>query len=472
MSPIYLVARRDYLAYVGSWGFWVSLIAAPLIIAALSFGPVLLARAEPSRVITIIADRPTDAALVEHAFATRARAQAKTEIAAYTAAAAPYAQAHALAAFDAAPDRASAVTAAHNVIGREAHGALRAFPHPTPRYVLAPAPAQNIEGLRPYLTGAQKPALYGALRIRRDASGKPAIEYWSVNLSYNEPTNLAEQVMALEMRREALAAQGLAPQSADALDVLAPSLAQFDPRAVAGQGRITTRERVPFFAAIFLAIVLWTVVFSAANMLLGSIVEERSNKILDTVLTSVTPTELLTGKLIAVAAVSATLFLVWGGFSGQLLHIAAIRSSGNIFGEIASAFLDPHLIAAFLIGFVAGYLMYGALFLALGALCETPQDAQQLLGPATLVLATPMTLLAPALDNPNSPIVADASWFPLFTPFLLIVRAPTGLSWLEIGGMALLMALTIVIVIRLAARVFHAGVINQASVAGWRKKKT
>ena len=52
MSPVLLVARRDYFAYVGAWGFWLSLLTAPLIIAALLFGPILLARAEPPRVLT------------------------------------------------------------------------------------------------------------------------------------------------------------------------------------------------------------------------------------------------------------------------------------------------------------------------------------------------------------------------------------------------------------------------------------
>jgi ABC-2 type transport system permease protein len=471
MSPIYLVARRDYLAYVGSWGFWVSLVVAPLAIAALVFGPVLLAHAEPSRFITVIADRPSDANVVTDAFTDLARQQERTSVFVYVAAAAPEAAGEAQRAFDAAPNAELAAAAARNVIARRAPGALRAFPHAAPRYVIARPPAPDIDGVKPYLTGAARPALYGALRIRRDANGAPTIEYWSVNLSQNDASAVAARAMALEMRREALAREGLAPQSADALDELKPALAQFDPRANPGEGPVTLRQRAPFYASIFLSIMLWSVVFSAANMLLGSIVEERSNKILDTVLTSVTPTELLIGKLIAVAAVNATLFLVWGGLSGELLHVAATRASGNFFGALASAFLDPHLIAAFLIGFGAGYLMYGALFLAFGALCETPQDAQQLVAPATLLLGLPMTLIAPALDNPNSPIVVEASWFPLFTPFLLIVRAPTGLSWLEIAAMGALMAATIFLVIRLAARVFRAGVINHASVSSWRKKK-
>jgi hypothetical protein len=110
------------------------------------------------------------------------------------------------------------------------------------------------------------------------------------------------------------------------------------------------------------------------------------------------------------------------------------------------------LLAAFGIGFLAGYLMYGAIFLALGSLCESIQEAQTLLGPVALVLALPMMLIAPALDNPNAPLIEMASWFPLFTPFLLLVRAPAGLDWIEIAGMGGLMLLALIVVLALAER--------------------
>lgn len=115
--------------------------------------------------------------------------------------------------------------------------------------------------------------------------------------------------------------------------------------------------------------------------------------------------------------------------------------------------------------------MYGAIFLALGSLCESIQEAQTLLGPVALVLAMPMMLIAPALDNPNAPIIEAASWVPLFTPFLLLIRAPAGLDWIEIAGQGALMLLAVTVVLMLAARVFKAGVVDQVSLANWRGRK-
>jgi ABC-2 type transport system permease protein len=329
--------------------------------------------------------------------------------------------------------------------------------------------------MRPYLDGsrtlADGRALFGLLHITRDAAGAPTIAYWSVNLSHEEPSSIAQRALRLVMQREAIAAHGLDPFEADRLAGFYPTITQFDPRPSAGAAEVTVRERAPFYAALALSFILWSVVFSVANMLLAGVIEEKSNKILDTLLTSISPLELLTGKLIGVAAVSATLFVFWGALGGVLLSMAANTMSNSILGQVAAAFLEPRLIAAFLIGFIAGYLMYGAIFLALGSLCESLQEAQTLLGPVALVLAMPMMLIAPALDNPNAPIVEMASWVPLFTPFLLLIRAPTGLPWVEIAGQGALMLLAVVIVLTLAARVFKAGVVDQVSVANLRGRK-
>jgi ABC-2 type transport system permease protein len=473
MHPILLVARRDYLAYVGAWGFWLSLITAPLIIAILMFAPVLLARAEPPRVIAILSERPADGELVRGVFNARAREDAREEVATYVGAAAPAILNDALAAFDAAPDRREAITAAREIVQTRAPGAMQAFPAPSPRYLLVDPPTTDIEALKPYLRGERAledgASLYGAVRIRREAE-TPVIEYWSTNLSHEEPSQIARRAMRLAMQREALGGHGLDPMEADRIDAFRPRVAQFDPRPSGGAGEVTLRQRAPFYAALALSFVLWSVVFSTANMLLTGVIEEKSNKILDTILTSVTPLQILIGKLIGVAAVSATLFLFWGALGGTLLSTAASQASDSFIGQVAAAFLEPRLLAAFGIGFLAGYLMYGAIFLALGALCESIQEAQTLLGPVALVLAMPMMLIAPALDNPNAPLIEMASWFPLFTPFLLLIRAPSGLGWAEIAGMGGVMALALIVVLTLAARVFHAGVVEQVSVAGLRAR--
>ena len=206
-----------------------------------------------------------------------------------------------------------------------------------------------------------------------------------------------------------------------------------------------------------------------ANMLLTGVIEEKSNKILDSLLTSATPLQILIGKLCGVAAVSFTLFGFWALIGGTAMSLAS-RGQTGMMASLAHAAFDPGLIGMFAVLFIGGYLIYGAIFLGLGALCDTLQEAQSLLGPVVLLLTLPILLLGPAFTNPNAPLVAGASWFPLFTPFVMMMRAPAGLSPGEIAGVFALLAVTVAVVLTVAARVFHAGVVNQASAASIRRR--
>lgn len=261
------------------------------------------------------------------------------------------------------------------------------------------------------------------------------------------------------MRAEVLAGRGLGPGEIAAIDALSPDFTQRDPRARAGT-QVTAADRAPFLAAAFLSLLLWGAVIGVANMLLSGLIEEKSNKILDALLTAVTPLQILIGKLFGVAAVSVTLFGVWALFGS-----AGMSAASGMLAGAAGAALSPALALTFVGCFAAGYLLYGALYLGVGALCENIQEAQSLLGPLVLVLTAPLLLLGPALANPDAPIVAAASWIPLFSPFVLMMRAPSGLSFTEVVGPLVVLALSLALALALAARLFRAGLSQELSLS-------
>lgn len=441
MREIYLIARREYLAYVGAWGFWASLLATPLIIAALALAPLLLTASEPTRHAVVLGD-PADAAVI-------AAALNREE---------PTGDRAGLAGVEAGP--AQAATA----------------PGPSrPRWRVVPAPANNIDGLRPYLTGQQTLAvdgaeakLFAAFIVRREGSAV-ALEYWSMNVTDPSASQRARRALAATMRTEALAARGVAAADAAAIQALSPQFTHFDPRSADGStgAPVSARDRAPFGAAFVLAFILWTAVISVANMLLTSTIEEKSNKILDNLLTCAAPAQILAGKLMGVAALSVTLFAFWGLMGGGAIALGA-QSSPQA-KTVLDAVLDPTLLAAFGFCFAIGYLMYGALFLAVGSLCETIQEAQTLVGPLFLLMAIPVVMFAPAVENPGSPAVAALSWFPLFTPFLLLLRTPAGLGVGEAAGLFAVMTLTLALTIWGAGRVFRAGATGQLTMTQLRE---
>ncbi len=467
LRGVYLIARREYLAYVGAWGFWVSLITTPLLLAVMIFTPALLSRAEPTRQIAIIADDAGAGAAVRAAFEAQERERLRAALAAHAETVDPKSAPAALAAFDARADLDAARRAA--LAALELGGPP--FQAPVARYRITPAPARDAEALAPYLTGAKEvegAPLFAVLRVI--GSGEATrLEYWSANLTDQAPAARARTALADRMRTQALAARGLSAPEVARIEGLAPAFVQYDPRTPAGR-EVTRRDSAPFFAAIALTFVLWGSVFGVSNMLLTSVLEEKSNKILDALLTSVTPLQILIGKLLGVACVSATLFLIWGVLgAGGLAQTAALAPSGQ-FADFAGALLMPSLAAAFALCFAAGYLMYGAMFLALGALCDSIQEAQTLVGPVFFVLTIPILLIGPAFENPNAPIVAAASWFPPATPFLLMLRAPAGLTPGEIAGPILALVITLALVLMFAARLFRAGVSHQLKAADVRQR--
>ncbi len=467
IRSVLLIARREFLAYVSAWGFWVSLLTTPLLIVALIFAPLLLRSAEPARLMTVIAERPVQADSIRAAFDRPQREEQRGALWAQAYALSAQKAEAAVAAFDAQGDLQAAIAAGRAALGADS-ARLRL---PPLRYRFVAPPAGDAAGLAPYLSGARNvngEPLFAAFIVGGEGRSTK-VDYLSANLTDPEPSARARAALAAVMRAEVLAGRGLGADEIHAIDTLSPELTQRDPRARTGSS-VTQEDRAPFLAAAFLSLLLWGAVVGVANMLLTGVIEEKSNKILDALLTSVTPLQILIGKLLGVAAVSATLFAVWGLFGGVGLGAMSVGGVSGMAASAALAALSPELSLTFLACFTAGYLLYGALYLGLGALCENLQEAQSLLGPMVMVLTAPLLLLGPAFANPNAPIIEAASWVPLFTPFVLMMRAPAGLGFADVIGPLIILGLTLVATMALAAKLFRAGLSHQLSFAMLRSR--
>lgn len=125
--------------------------------------------------------------------------------------------------------------------------------------------------------------------------------------------------------------------------------------------------------------------------------------------------------------------------------------------------LDPGLLLPAFAYFIIGYLMYGAIFLAIGSLCETLQDAQTLMSPMMLVMMAPLIIIMMAAESPDSPIVSITSWVPVWTPFIMLARLPHDPPTMEIFATSGLMIFTSIVVIWGSGVLFRMGALNQAN---------
>jgi ABC-2 type transport system permease protein len=111
--------------------------------------------------------------------------------------------------------------------------------------------------------------------------------------------------------------------------------------------------------------------------------------------------------------------------------------------------------------------MFAVLFAAIGAFCETPRDAQTLMGPIMMILVVPIVVMQMALQTPDAPVVRFLSWVPFFTPFLMSARAPSEPPLIEVVGTMAGMFAFALLMVWIAGRAFRAGALSDVKLS-WK----
>ena len=149
------------------------------------------------------------------------------------------------------------------------------------------------------------------------------------------------------------------------------------------------------------------------------------------------------------------------------VRLRRLQDAGYIRGF--RAVLDPGLLLPAFGYFIIGYLMYGAVFLAIGSLCDTLQEAQTLMSPIMLVMFIPLFVVMAAIESPDSTVVQVVSWIPIWTPFVMIARIPSDPPLWEMLATTGLMVGFAIVVIALAGAVFRQGALGRANADSVKK---
>jgi ABC-2 type transport system permease protein len=313
------------------------------------------------------------------------------------------------------------------------------------------------KALRPYLAGDLNTPTGDRLDdvvIVHGSPDAPILDLWTRNIAEPGLQARLTQALADTERRGRLAHAGLSPAAIAALDAGPPQVVQYSPRSEGG--RVSMRDRLPTAIGFGMGVVLWSLILTGAGILLNSVIEEKSSRILEVLLTSATVPEIMGGKILGAAAVTATTLAVW------LTTASIIASSLNpgLVGQIVDVFVGRGLFLYFALYFVGGYLMYATLFATIGAFCETTREAQTLLGPLMILLTIPMVFMGQAIARPDAPLLQALSWFPPFTPFLMAARAASGPPWWQVVGTATLMFAMTAGELWIAGRAFRTGALS------------
>ena len=167
-------------------------------------------------------------------------------------------------------------------------------------------------------------------------------------------------------------------------------------------------------------------------MLLTNTIEEKSNKLIEVLLSSVSPLVLMAGKIAGIAATGLTIILFWGAMLLMILGVLpqVLGASLPPLGEIILS--DPWFLGSFIVYFILGYLLYAAILVGLGSVCNNLKEAQNLTLPVQLIQMLPLLVMIPIGKDPNGLLAQTLSYFPPLTPFVMMNRAaapPTSMEY-------------------------------------------
>ena len=167
-----------------------------------------------------------------------------------------------------------------------------------------------------------------------------------------------------------------------------------------------------YFTAYIFMMMMFFLVLTSGQLLVRSMLEEKSNRVVEVLMSSISAQDLMTGKIIGLSGLGMTQLAFWG-----IIGLAISLKFGSVPISIES-------FSILLIYFILGYLLYAAIFVAAGAPVSTEQEAQQITSYLTIILITPIVLAFPVLENPNSLMVKVLTFIPLLTPTMMAIRIP------------------------------------------------
>ena len=239
---------------------------------------------------------------------------------------------------------------------------------------------------------------------------------------------------------------------------------RLETKKIAG-GKTTGETAAQSFSlAYFMGIILYTAILLYGINVMSSVLEEKTTRIVEVLVSSLRPFQLMLGKVLGVGAVSILQFLIWGVSARILLaNRPGFLTAGDL-GEPDPVFQVPHVsgatAAVFITYFLGGFFLYSAMFAAVGAMSSSEQEARQAQQPVSWLLVLSFESMFGMLNDPASAFSVTLSLVPFSAPIAMPVRWAAGnLPTYEIALSLGILAVSIVAVTWIAARIYRVGIL-------------
>lgn len=218
---------------------------------------------------------------------------------------------------------------------------------------------------------------------------------------------------------------------------------------------------------------IYIFIFMYGTMVMRSVIEEKTNRIVEIIISSVKPFELMFGKIISVALVGLSQFVMWiilgsvflliaNGLLSTEVDITNLSANEGLVSEMNASLMAlpiKTLLITFLIYFLGGYLLYGSLFAAIGSASDQETDSQQFIVPITIPLILSFILVQVIIDNPHSGLAYWLSMIPFTSPIIMIARIPFGVPIHELILSITLLILGFLFTTWLAGKIYRVGIL-------------
>ena len=248
------------------------------------------------------------------------------------------------------------------------------------------------------------------------------------------------------------------------------------------EGVTTSDSDIASIVGILATMLIYMFIFVSGSQVMNSVVQEKVNRIVEVMVCSVRPWELMWGKIIAVGLTCLTQMVLWAVLTMMIVGVAmgvmGIDMSGLQGGPAAGMAVEMQEMSAlgehfevlwsidwgfvavmFLVYFVGGYLLYSSMFAAIGASVDNESDTSQFMTPITIIVLFALYAGMYSAENPDGPLAFWCSMIPFTSPIVMMVRVPFDVPVWQLGLSLGLLALTIVGTIWLSAKIYRVGIL-------------
>ncbi len=292
-----------------------------------------------------------------------------------------------------------------------------------------------------------------------------------------------KDVMKNEIQVQKLIASGVDPEILESIKTsINLSVIRMDEEG----GEKETFTEVQFILGLFLAVLIYMFIMMFGGQVMQGVSEEKSSRIIEVIVSSVKPFQLMMGKIIGVSLVALTQFVMWilltgviyVGFSAAvgISHPEAISQGTVMTQEISSSNIMDNeavqevlnivhsidfgtIIVSFVVFFLLGYLLYATMFAAIGSLVDNNTDSQQFTLPVTVPLIIAIISAIYIVNDPDSSLAVWMSMIPFTSPVVMMVRIPFGIPIWQVVVSALLLAGSFVGMTWVAAKIYRTGIL-------------